>query len=44
MNTSTTLKSKIAAMPDSPGVYVMKDALGAIIYIGKALSLRKRVS
>lgn len=44
MNNSNTLKSKIAAMPDSPGVYLMKDPSGKIIYIGKALSLRKRVS
>ena len=31
-------------MPDSPGVYLMKDASGEIIYIGKAKSLRKRVN
>lgn len=44
MDNLTNLKSKIAAMPDSPGVYLMKDAPGKIIYIGKAISLRKRVS
>src|SRR3990167_731698 len=38
------LKSKVDALPDAPGVYLMKDAAGAIIYIGKAKSLRKRVS
>ena len=29
--------------PDSPGVYIMKDKNAGIIYIGKAVSLRKRV-
>jgi len=31
-------------LPDLPGVYLMKDAKGRIIYIGKARSLRARVS
>ena len=30
--------------PDGPGVYIMKDERGRIIYIGKAKSLRKRVA
>lgn len=30
--------------PDAPGVYLMKDASGRIIYVGKAVSLRKRLS
>ncbi len=30
--------------PQSPGVYLMKDSSGRIIYIGKAKSLRKRLS
>ncbi|MDP2938577.1 MAG: excinuclease ABC subunit UvrC [Candidatus Omnitrophota bacterium] len=37
------LKEKIKTFPDSCGVYLMKDTLGKIIYIGKALCLRKRV-
>ncbi|MFH1061573.1 MAG: excinuclease ABC subunit UvrC [Candidatus Omnitrophota bacterium] len=37
------LNQKIKTLPDSPGVYLMKDALGTIIYIGKAISLKKRV-
>lgn len=31
-------------IPDEPGVYLMKDAGGKIIYIGKARNLRKRVA
>jgi excinuclease ABC subunit C len=38
------LKGKIRRLPDSPGVYLMKDRLGRTIYVGKAKSLRKRVS
>ncbi len=30
--------------PDAPGVYLMKDASGRILYVGKAKSLRKRLS
>lgn len=37
------IKEKISLFPDSPGVYLMKDARGKIIYIGKAKSLRERV-
>jgi len=38
------LKEKVRALPDGPGVYLMKDRLGRIIYVGKAKSLKKRVS
>ncbi len=45
MNYQTeSLKEKIKKFPDSPGVYLMKDKAGNIIYIGKATSLKKRVS
>jgi len=37
------IKKKIKGFPDSPGVYLMKDSSGAVIYIGKAVSLKKRV-
>ena len=36
------LHTKAAAMPEGPGVYLMKDASGRVIYVGKARSLRKR--
>jgi excinuclease ABC subunit C len=38
------LKEKIGLMPDAPGVYLMKDASGNVIYIGKAKSLKKRLN
>ena len=38
------LKEKVRALRDAPGVYLMKDRLGRIIYVGKAKSLKKRVS
>lgn len=38
------LKDRIKGMPSSPGVYLMKDASGKIIYIGKAKDLKKRVA
>jgi|UniRef100_UPI004049BD21 excinuclease ABC subunit C len=43
-NASVNLKEKVRALPDRPGVYLMKDRLGRIIYVGKAKSLKKRVS
>ena len=41
---SDSIKEKVRALPDGPGVYLMKDRLGRIIYVGKAKSLKKRVS
>ena len=41
---SPSLKEKVRHLPDKPGVYLMKDRLGRIIYVGKAKSLKKRVS
>ena len=41
---SVNLKEKVRRLPDQPGVYLMKDRLGRIIYVGKAKSLKKRVS
>lgn len=37
------LKEKLKNLPDNPGVYIMKDALNDILYIGKAISLKNRV-
>jgi len=37
------LTEKLATLPDQPGVYLMKDGGGRVIYVGKASSLRARV-
>ena len=39
-----TLKGRAALLPSLPGVYLMKDSGGKIIYIGKAKNLKNRVS
>ena len=38
------LRDKANSLPESPGVYIMKNKESAIIYIGKAKNLRNRVS
>ena len=38
------LRKKAMALPEEPGVYIMKNACGEIIYIGKAKVLKNRVS
>lgn len=38
------IKEELKKLPDSPGVYLHKDEFGQIIYVGKAISLKKRVS
>lgn len=38
------IKEKVSKLPLSPGVYIMKDKFGNIIYIGKAKRLKNRVS
>lgn len=37
------LEAKLDALPTEPGVYLMKDRRGEIIYVGKAVNLRNRV-
>lgn len=39
-----TLQEKYNQSPHSPGVYLMKDARGKIIYVGKAKDLKKRLA
>lgn len=43
MPLSDDLKAKLAALPAKPGVYLMRDRNGKVIYVGKAKSLRNRV-
>lgn len=38
-----TLAEKLKFLPDRPGVYIFREAAGEIIYVGKAVSLKKRV-
>jgi excinuclease ABC subunit C len=40
---SARLEEKLERLPADPGVYLMKDAAGEVIYVGKAVSLRSRV-
>ena len=43
MNYRQTIKEKILSAPDSPGVYLMRDCLGRVLYVGKAKVLKKRL-
>src|SRR5690349_19510334 len=40
---SETIRRRLRAVPDTPGVYLMRDASGQVIYVGKALRLRDRL-
>lgn len=42
--TTKMVRDKLSALPATPGVYLMKDARGGIIYVGKAKGLKSRVS
>lgn len=37
------IKENLKKLPDEPGVYLHKDKLGQVIYVGKAISLKNRV-
>ena len=38
------IRRKVSELPQSPGVYLFKDAAGRVLYVGKAKSLRSRVA
>jgi excinuclease ABC subunit C len=40
---NTTLRNQIDRFPHAPGVYLMQDAKGTVVYVGKAKHLRNRV-
>jgi excinuclease ABC subunit C len=43
MQENTVLKEKMTSAPRSPGVYIMLDAPGKVIYVGKANDLKSRI-
>lgn len=44
MSVTDHIKKKLSETPHRPGVYLMKDRFGTVIYVGKARDLRKRLS
>src|SRR5271166_6741787 len=38
------IRKKLRELPHKPGIYLMKDRFGTVIYVGKARDLRKRVN
>ncbi|MCD6338874.1 MAG: excinuclease ABC subunit UvrC [Verrucomicrobia bacterium] len=44
MARSERIRKKLSETPHKPGVYLMKDRLGRVIYVGKARDLRRRLS
>jgi len=44
MSIATSPRPKPDAIPDHPGVYLFRDTDGRVLYVGKAISLRKRVA
>src|SRR6476619_7434517 len=44
MTVAEHIRKKVSALPHKPGIYLMKDRFGTVIYVGKARDLRKRVS
>lgn len=43
MTTSIEITNQIKAWPTQPGVYIMKDVTGRILYVGKAKNLKNRI-
>ena len=43
MNPDFNLQEELKKLPDKPGVYIMRDRSDAILYVGKAVNLKRRV-
>jgi len=44
MSVAENIRKKVSNLPHKPGIYLMRDRFGTVIYVGKARDLRKRVS
>ncbi|HWH68433.1 MAG TPA: excinuclease ABC subunit UvrC [Candidatus Sulfotelmatobacter sp.] len=44
MSVAEHIRKKVSTLPHRPGIYLMRDRFGTVIYVGKARDLRKRVS
>jgi excinuclease ABC subunit C len=44
MSVAENIRVKVTSLPHKPGIYLMRDRFGTVIYVGKARDLRKRVS
>jgi excinuclease ABC subunit C len=44
MSVADNIRKKLGTFPHRPGIYLMRDRFGTVIYVGKAPDLRKRVS
>src|SRR6059036_2902993 len=44
MTAADNIRKKLSVLPHKPGIYLMRDRFGTVIYVGKARDLRKRVT